>query len=112
MNDSEVLGPASIKTQFSVRSTSESPEPVQSILVESVDMVQEQPPPVHVITQMTATKKDPCYEKSKQRDFILSRGAKDFGVSLELSAVCSCTLCPFNEHQLHCLMFIVYIETD
>ena len=77
----------SLESQSGVSDPTES---VQPILVESLDVVEEMPPPVHVMTEITPVKSEDPPSGPVIRDFTLSRGSKDFGISLALSSVSSC----------------------
>jgi hypothetical protein len=98
-----VVDQSSSDRHLSVESTScvlETVESVQTIEVESLDVVREQPPPVHIVTDTTPTKPETTPNKpgttptksdnihthpTATKDFILSRGSRDFGISLALS---------------------------
>ena len=97
----------SLESQSGVSDPTES---VQSIVVESLDVVEEMPPPVHVMTEITPVKSEGPSSRPVIRDFTLSRGSKDFGISLALSSVSSCMEIAFASVALSSTGHLVFIQ--
>ena len=121
-----VVDQSSSDRHLSVESTScvlETVESVQTIEVESLDVVREQPPPVHIVTDTTPTKPDTTPTKpdttptkpdnihthpTATKDFILSRGSRDFGISLVLSPVSFSSHCSLDSF-LCVVIFLIFL---